>query len=188
MDDWPDFRKVDWSNLYPRLLLYAEGRLRRLQWPRGRPQSHDFVQHAIEKALSKARTFDNGKTLFHNLCQIISSDISHDIGCFDNRHIKSEDDTIINIIDYQDSPEYTTHYRHLVGHFLNYLGSHDAEAKIIANLIINSDITRSSELAVQSGFSVREIENIKKRLRRLIEKYQTNGVDDPVKNAREISA
>jgi hypothetical protein len=173
MDDWPDFKSVDWSDLYPRLLLYTEGRLRRLRWPRGRPSSQDFLQHAVEKALRRERTFDSGKTLFLNLCQIISSDISHQVECYDNRNIISEDDTVVNIVDYRQSPEDTTHYSQLVRHFLDYLSSRDATVTDVADLMINSDITKSGELALQLGLSVREIENIKKRLRRLVEQYRT---------------
>jgi len=58
--------------------------------------------------------------------------------------------------------------------FLDYRGLHDTEARIVADLMINSDITKSSELAVQLGLSVKKIENIKKRLRRLTENYMTD--------------
>jgi len=61
MNDWPDFRRLDWSDLLPRLLLYAEGRIRRLSWPRGRLQAQDFVQQAIERALSGERSYDQKK-------------------------------------------------------------------------------------------------------------------------------
>jgi DNA-directed RNA polymerase specialized sigma24 family protein len=107
MNDWPDFRR-QLSDLYPRLLLYAEGRIRRLSWPRGKPQAQDFAQQAIEKALSGKRTYDRKKDLFHNLCQIISCDISHEIQSYDNRcsrHFTSEDDTIINMVDCHENPE-----------------------------------------------------------------------------------
>jgi DNA-directed RNA polymerase specialized sigma24 family protein len=174
MDDWPDFKGVDWSDQYPRLLLYAEGRLRRLHWPRGRPQCQDFVQRAIEKALSGERKFDSGKTLLHNLCQIVSSDISHEVESYNNRHVSFEDDAVVNMVDYrQQSPEETAHYSHLARHFLDYLGSHDAAARTVADLMINSGITKSTEIAVHRGLSVSEIENIKKRLRRLTENYRT---------------
>jgi DNA-directed RNA polymerase specialized sigma24 family protein len=174
MDDWPDFKGVDWSDQYPRLLLYAEGRLRRLQWPRGRPQSQDFVQRAIEKALSGERKFDSGKTLLHNLCQIISSDIGHEVKSYNNRHVTSEDDAVVNMVDYrQQNPEEAAHYRQLARHFLDYLDSHDSAARIVADLMINSGITKSNEIAVHRGLSISEIENIKKRLRRLTENYRT---------------
>jgi hypothetical protein len=132
------------------------------------------VQRAIEKALSGERKFDSGKTLLHNLCQIISSDISHDVKSYNNRHVTSEDDAVVNIVDYrQQSPEETAHYSQLTRHFLDYLDSCDAAARIVADLMINSGITESNEIAVHRGLSVSEIENIKKRLRRLTQNYRT---------------
>jgi RNA polymerase sigma factor (sigma-70 family) len=172
MDAWPDFRFVNWAEEYPKLLLFAAGRLRRLHWPRGRPQPHDFVQRAIEKALSGKRTYDRKKRLLQNLCQIISGDISHEVESYDSRNVASEDDTVINIVDYRENPEDTAYYRQLQGKLLEYLDSHDSAARDVADLMICSEITKSSELAAQLGFSVKEIENIKKRLRRLLENYQ----------------
>jgi hypothetical protein len=51
-----DWTQIDWNDLYPRLLLVADGKLNRLIWrgtrfgliPGGQT-SHDFVQAAIEK-------------------------------------------------------------------------------------------------------------------------------------------
>jgi len=171
MDDWPDFRNVNWPDLYPRLLLYAVGRLRRLLWSRARPQCQDFVQRAIEKALSKERSYDRRKTLFQNLCQIISSDISHEVLSYENKHTVPQDDTVINLIDYKQNPEETTRYGEISRDLLCYLGSRDTLAKKIADLMINSDITKSTELSVTLGLSVRQVENAKKRLRRLTEGY-----------------
>jgi hypothetical protein len=78
------------------------------------------------------------------------------------------------MVDYrQQSAEETAHYSQLARHFLDYLGSHDAAARMVADLMINSGITKSDEIAVHRGLSVSEIENIKKRLRRLTENYST---------------
>jgi RNA polymerase sigma factor (sigma-70 family) len=178
MDDWPDFRFVNWAEEYPKLLLFAAGRLRRLHWPRGRPQPHDFVQRAIEKALSGNRTYDRKKRLLQNLCQIISGDISHEVEAYDSRNVASDDDTVVNIVDYRENPEDTVYYRQLERNLLDYLGSHDTDARDVADLMIRSEITNSSELAAQLGSSVRQIENIKKRLRRLLGNYEP-----PVKRA-----
>jgi len=168
MDDWPDLTRVDWIDLYPRLLLNAEGRIRRLWWSRGRPQGQDFVQRAILKALSGERTYDRQKTLFENLCQIISSEISHEIESYDNKNVTSEDQTVVNIGDYRgEIPDNVAYYREMVRSYLDFLGSHDPIARDIADLMINRHVTSSGELAVQRGLSVREIESGKKRLRRL---------------------
>src|SRR4051794_19466383 len=81
LTSWPDFREVDWNDLYPRLLAVARGRMGRLRWRGGRSptapmaaQAEDFVQTAIRKAMDGLRSYDPTKSLFINLCQIISSD------------------------------------------------------------------------------------------------------------------
>ena len=152
MDDWPDLSRVDWFDLYPRLLLNAKGRIRRLWWPRDKPQAQDFVQRAILKALSGDRTYDRKKTLFENLCQIISSEISHETQSYDTRNVISEDETIVNIEDYRgESPEDTTYYREMVRRYLDFLGSHDRVARDIADLMLNRYVTESKELRGPAG-------------------------------------
>jgi hypothetical protein len=142
-----------------------------LFWSQATPQCQDFVQRAIEKALSGERSYDRRKTLFQNLCQIISSDISHEAQSYKNKHTVPEDDTVVNLVDYKQDPEDTAHYGELVRDFLYYLGSRDDLAKGIADLMIKSEIAKSAELALTLGLSVQEIENAKKRLRRLTEHY-----------------
>jgi len=74
-------------------------------------------------------------------------------------------------VDYKQNPEEITQYGEFVRDFIYYLGSRDDLAKQIADLMINSDITKSAELALALGASVQTIENTKKRLRRLTEHY-----------------
>ena len=126
------------------------------------------MQRAILKALSGERTYDCKKTLFENLCQIISSEISHEIESYDTRNVGSEGGAVVNIEDYRgESQEDTTYYREMVNRYLDFLGLHDVVAKDIADLMINQYLSTSRELAIQRGLSVREVENGKKRLRRL---------------------
>jgi len=152
MDDWPDLSRVDWFDLYPRLLLNAKGRIRRLWWPRDKPQAQDFVQRAILKALSGDRTYDRKKTLLENLCQIISSEISHETQSYDTKNVTSEDETIVNTQDYRgESPEDTTYYLEMVPRYLDFLGSHDRVARDIADLMLNRYVTESKELRGPAG-------------------------------------
>jgi hypothetical protein len=96
-------------------------------------------------------------TLFENLCQIISSEISHEAQSYDTRNVTSEDETIVNIEDYRgESPEDTTYYREMVRRYLDFLGSHDRVARDIADLMLNRCVTESEELAIQRGLSVRK--------------------------------
>jgi hypothetical protein len=174
MDDWPDFGRVDWKDVYPRLLLATVGRLRRSRWRRAcEMHATDFVQTAIEKAMSRQRSWDPNRSLFQNLWQVVSSEVSHAAASYENKKLNPVDETVVQISDdYGKNPEDTVIYRSQVDHLLNYLRSHDADAASIANLILNVGIAKSIELSVQLERPVHEIENIKKRLRRHCQKYQ----------------
>ena len=178
MDDWPDFRRVDWKDVYPRLLLATVGRIRRSRWRRaGEMHATDFVQTAIEKAMSRQRSWDPNRSLFQNLWQVVSSEVSHAAASYENKKLNPVDETVVQISDdYGKNPEDTVIYRSQVDHLLNYLRSHDADAASIANLILNVGITKSIELSVRLKRPVHEIENIKKRLRRHCQKYQQEQV------------
>ena len=173
MDDWPDFGSVDWKDVYPRLLLATVERLRRLRWHRAcEMHATDFVQTAIEKAMSRQRSWDPNRSLFQNLWQIVSSEVNHAAVSYENKNLEHLDETVVPIIDCRENPEATTSYRSEIDHFLNYLRSYDADAASIATLILNGGITKSIELSVELKRPVREIENIKKRLRRHCQRYE----------------
>ena len=173
MDDWPDFRNVDWKDVYPRLLLATVGRLRRSRWHRAcEMHAADFVQTAVEKAMSRQRSWDPNRSLFQNLWQVVSSEVSHAAASYENKNLNPVDEAVVQTSDYRENPEDVAIYRSQVDHLLNYLCSHDAAAASIANLILNFGITKSIELSVQLKRPVHEVENIKKRLRRHCQKYQ----------------
>jgi hypothetical protein len=173
MDDWPDFGEVDWKDVYPRLLLATVARLRRSRWcPVREMHASDFVQTAIEKAMSRRRSWDPNRSLFQNLWQVVSSEVNHAAVSYENKNLNPIDATVVKVIDYRDNPEETAIYRSQLDHFLSYLHFHDADAASIANLILNVGVTKSRELGIQLNRTVPEIENIKKRLRRHCQGYQ----------------
>jgi len=132
----------------------------------------DFVQTAIEKAMSRQRSWDTNRSLFQNLWQVVSSEVSHAAVSYENKNLNPVDETVAQTSDYRENPEDIAIYRSQVDHLLNYLCSHDADAASIANMVLNFGITKSIELSVQLKRPVHEIENIKKRLRRYCQKYQ----------------
>jgi hypothetical protein len=79
-----DWTQIDWNDLYPRLLLVAEGKLNRLAWRGSRfgpipggQTSHDFVQAAIEKTKGGFRVSNPEISIFQHLVGVILSDINH---------------------------------------------------------------------------------------------------------------
>jgi hypothetical protein len=172
MDDWPDFRRVDWEDVYPRLLLATVARLRRSRWHRAcEMHATDFIQTAIEKAMTRQRNWDRNRSLFQNLWQVVSSEVNHAAVSYENKNFNPIDEAIINVIDYRENPEDTAIHRSEIHYLLNYLRSHDADVARIADLMLNHGITSSIELSVRVERPVHEIENIKKRLRRHCHRY-----------------
>ena len=173
MDDWPDFARVDWTDVYPRLLLATARRLRRSRWRQAcEIHATDLIQTAIEKAMSRQRSWNPNLSLIQNPWQVIASEISHVVISYANKNHNPVDESVVQLSDYRANPEDTAIYRSQVDHLLSYLRSHDPEAASIANLIVNFEVTKSRELSIQLKRPVREIENIKKRLRRHCQKYQ----------------
>jgi hypothetical protein len=135
--------------------------------------SKDFVQTAVLKAINGERRYDLGKSLFHNLCQIISSEVSNVVQSYENRHVEHADDaTVVDIRDYRDSPEEEVVHKQAARHLFAYLEQRDAAAKQVAEQIILYERAGSLELSVELKRTVSDIENIKKRLRRLCIKYR----------------
>jgi hypothetical protein len=132
----------------------------------------DFVQTAIEKAMSRQRSWDPNRSLFQNLWQIVSSEVNHAAVSYENTNLEHLDETVVRVIDCRQNPEDITSYRSEIDHLLNYIRSYDADAASVANLILNVGITKSIELSVELKRPVREIENIKKRLRRHCQLYE----------------
>ena len=179
-EKWPNFKEVDWDDLYPRLLLATQSRLNRVRW-RGQHRAtapmglmaRDFVQTAILKAMNGERRHDGSKSLFHNLCQIISSEVSNVVQSYENRHVEhAEDEKIVDIRDYRDTPEDDACTWQAVHHLLAYLEEQDATAKQVAEQMILHERVSSLELSVELARTVSDIENTKKRLRRLCIKYR----------------
>jgi DNA-directed RNA polymerase specialized sigma24 family protein len=194
--DWPNFRDVDWQDLYPRLLLATEARLSRVRW-RGQRwatapmalSAKDFVQMAILKAMNGGRRYDPSKSLFHNLCQIVSSEVSNIVTSYENRHVDhADDDKIVDIRDYRDTPEDDVVHKQLIHHLLTYLAERDAPAKQVAEQILLHERVKSPELSAELKRTVSDIENIKKRLRRLCIDYRQKHEQLPASGPVTVSA
>src|SRR6516162_6687464 len=87
----------------------------------------DFIQTAIEKAMSRQRSWDPDRSLFQNLWQVVSSEVNHAAVSYENKNLNPIDETVVKVIDYRENPEHSTIYRSEIDHLLNYLSSHDAD-------------------------------------------------------------
>jgi len=144
-------------------------------------EAEDFIQAAIKKALSQDRMWKSEEnTLFEFLKNIISSDINNLAEKVENK-IESRasgipEETaghkIVNISDLQvrrsDWPdahllqEQETHERELIQ---AQVGDHPLD-KAIIKVVIESGLSRSSDIAAELGIPVSEVYKAKRRLRR----------------------
>ena len=167
-------REVDWSELAPRLLLYALRRLRSVS-SRGsakRPtllgmDAQDFSETAVEKLLSGRRTWPRGAALWQVLCGIISSDIYNAI----RRNQKTEDADVSGAIDNTVSdPLDECSYQEEREQILELLKD-DPDAQKVARYIMDENHDdpkqfRPQAMAEALGMPTRTISNAKKRLQR----------------------
>lgn len=186
--------EADWKDITPRLLLYAALKIRMMVWlgqPGGKPPSgveaDDLVQRAIYKVLTGERSWPHEKvTLLRFLMSVIRSDVNnlsklkentvtyrikhlvnqgkHESNIFDNKIDVSnkKDEREVNnpennIIEKQNLKE--------IKYILSKLKS-DPPAYRFAELVINKEIYKPRDIAKEMGINVREVYNIKKRLRK----------------------
>ena len=179
MPDTPDLRRLDWKDLYPRLLLYAEGRLRRMVWLRelrgpipGGHTADDFIQTAYLKFADGSRAWNPNLTAFQNFVGAISSVISNCAEGIENRIMIRADDNVIQIVrDGQLSPEEKIAYDLEVKELLDALPKEDGLIREMARQILINDIDNMRELAVALGVEQNVADAAKRRLRRHVAKY-----------------
>ena len=189
IDDY-DWETVDWHDIIPRLQLFALKKLRGKYWRgsttnpiTGGYEVDDFVFSAISKTISGDRKWNQNISLLHHLAGIISSEINHLAESHDNTIIQYSNEINSND-DYGKSP--TLHlYRHpcfkspirqlLAEEDLNKLSetinNQDPDLHKIFLLSLNGT-NKPQELAKEAGLSVSQINNLKKRLNRIIDQWR----------------
>jgi DNA-directed RNA polymerase specialized sigma24 family protein len=174
-----DWTKIDWADLYPRLLLFAARKMDHLTW-RGKrfgdipgartPQ--DVVHECIVKTIGGERTWDRKYSLFNHLEGAISSEISHLVRSAENRITRSIDDKVVPIADHREDPETAAARKAHEASFFTYLEGKDTALRQLAFSILYDPSPRStSELAVKMNLSVRELESLKRALKRATEEF-----------------
>ena len=174
----PEFGKLPWHDLYPRLLLAALGKIGRMVWRgefRGQVPggltAHDAVHTAVEKFLSGERQWNRSKSAFENLWGAVSSEISNWATSAENRTTSRTDgEKVILLRNSQPTPEEQVLWRSERDRLLQYLRAKDAEAGRMAELMLVEGL-KGSELAEGMGLEQHKTDAIKKRLRRLVAAY-----------------
>jgi hypothetical protein len=178
-----DWTKIDWADLYPRLLLIAAGKLNRLSWrgqrfgaiPAGKTAT-DVVHDAIVKTISGQRVWNQQQnSLFDHLAGVISSEISHLVLSRENRTTLRVDEKIVQLIDHREDPEAIAIRKAQEHNFLIYLEKKKPTLRSLAELVLYDANAGTPDLTVKLGLSLREVESLKKALRRATEEFLDEG-------------
>jgi hypothetical protein len=171
-----DLLMVDWSLVWPRLLLYAERKIARMYWRGifggplpGGIESHDVAMKAIEQALSGDRQWPEGVRIETFLFQSVNSIVSHIATGAENSSTTLLEEGHLNKNDaITDSDMIALSRRDKqVSDFFNSLKD-DPLAHDVAAYILYYGIDKPQELAGTLKRTVPEINTAKRRLKRRI--------------------
>jgi hypothetical protein len=174
-----DWTQIDWNDLYPRLLLVAEGKLNRLTWRGARfgtvpgaQTSHDFVQAAIEKSKGGIRAWNPEISIFQHLAGVILSDINHLANSMENQIPHYDDEKVIPIEDHRATPEASAIRSSQEEAFLAFLHAKNPKLRILAFSILHDPVRLGSfELATKLNLSICQLDSLKRALRRASEEF-----------------
>jgi hypothetical protein len=178
-----DWTQIDWNDLYPRLLLVAEGKLNRLIWrgtrfgpiPGGQT-SHDFVQAAIEKTKGGIRAWNPEVSIFQHLAGVILSDINHLANSTENQITQCADEKVIPIEDHRATPETSAIRSSQEETFLTFLHAKNPVLRTLAFSILHDPVRLGSlELATKLNLSICQLDSLKRALRRATEEFLKAG-------------
>jgi hypothetical protein len=174
-----DWTQIDWNDLYPRLLLVAEGKLNRLIWrgkwfgpiPGGQT-SYDFVQAAIEKTKAGIRVWNREISIFQHLAGIILSDINHLANSTENQITRYDDEKVIQIEDHRATPEASAIRKLEEERFLAFLHTKNPRLRTLAFSMLHDPVRLGSlELATKLNLSICQVDSLKRALRRATEEF-----------------
>lgn len=174
-----DWTTIDWADLYPRLLLIAAGKLNRLSWrgqrfgaiPAGKTAT-DIVHDAIVKTMSGQRAWNQQQnSLFDHLAGVVSSEISHLVLSRENRTTLRADEKILQLIDLREDPESIAIRKAQEQDFLVYLEKKKPVLRSLAESILYDANADTPSLMIKLKLSWREVESLKKALRRAAEAF-----------------
>jgi hypothetical protein len=173
-----DWTKIDWKDLYPRLLLLARSKLKGKTWRGthrgavpGAPTERDLVQRAILKTIEGERTWNPKFSLYEHLAGVISSEISHLARSVENKITVRSDETVVQIEDHRISPELMVMRKIEEENFLIFLEIKNPALRQLAHLILHESVGSTSEFMNRLNSSAREVDSLKTALRRATREY-----------------
>ena len=180
--------EANWDQIFPKLVVYAQFRLKAISWPGGHPsggtQAEDLAQEAIKLLYIGQRTWDAAKhpSLEAVLKGIIKSLVSHQTKAKDNqtRQALSEDAGVDgwghDALSNNPSPEESLVFKEQIAQIESLLEDDEEAGLVFLYLLENA---KSQEIAEELGMPVTEIYVITRRVHRKLRAYwkKTNEVD-----------
>jgi hypothetical protein len=151
----------------------------RLRWrgiqsgpPPGGKTPEDMVQNAIMKTMAESRTWDRELTPFQHLAGAISSEISALVNSAENqRTLLADEDKVINIADHLDDPETSAIRKSQEQRFFAHLEAKRLALRQLAEMMLYRPASGPMELAAQLNLSIRELDSLKRALKRATEEF-----------------
>ena len=178
-------KESDWSDILPRLVLYAEFKVRRLYWrtkekntlPDG-STAEDLAQQAIELVFSGDRRWapDKNPDILLYLKGVVDSLVSHAVKSYEHRYRDQYDEDSehgVSLDDLSDKETVTPYDELLEKDILKFLydNSKDDNNLQLIILCLEEGISKPKVIAETLKIPVSEVNNCKKKIRRLIDKY-----------------
>ena len=160
--DLQSLSEREWEELYLRLLLYAQSRLRRLD-SSSHLEAQDYVQVAIQAYLGGERRKPEDIDLFPFLAMVIRSEITHQLKK-ESRQVRliAEDESNSLASDATGEPIPDPYLRSQILKLV----ADDAVLSKITKLLLEDSRLRAHDLAKILGVPISEIYNANKRMQR----------------------
>lgn len=177
MEDEPGLGKIDWDDLYPRVLV-AAGRLAKGA-PNRRALAEDLAHNAILKTQAGDRNWDRRTPILDHLVSVMRSDLYHLRKSYTHKNVIQDEGTVINFTDHLNhNPEDSI----IVDNFIDYIDDRNADAAIMARLMLNQRMKTSRELSFAMKVTISYADRTKSRLRSIALDYL--GYDSSRKNVK----
>lgn len=170
--DDDDQSDVDWLRITRRLAMFSM-RLISRRGLQNEIDPEDLINSAIEKFLAGERHYDEDKGNFYSfLCGVIRSEISNLARKKSLSVVDIDSDYVESSSDNSPSPEKRYLYNEEKRFLYNYIEEKDPTLLELAKLMLDYELAGSIDLANTMKISTEEVNNAKKRLRRLVQKIK----------------
>lgn len=161
---------LPWADILPRVVLFAHHLMKRRGY--AGVSAEDLTWNAIEKTLSGVRRWDFERVgIVEHLMGVVSSDLYNAVRKTAGSVSIDNVIPLESLASEEKSPEEIAIEQSELKKFTEYLQAQDERLAELAKIILFFEDARSSEWASLMNMSVQELDLLKRRLRRAVEKF-----------------